>query len=52
MIAPRFRSAVNDDTRPFGTHRFDVFGPKVDRPLTLYGLNAFISGCAWRQTRG
>ncbi|KWB49499.1 hypothetical protein WL35_07290 [Burkholderia ubonensis] len=41
MIAPRFRSAVNDDARPFGTHRFDVFGPKVDRPLTLYGLNAF-----------
>lgn len=41
MIAPRFRSAVNDDARPFGAHRFDVFGPKVDRPLTLYGLNAF-----------
>jgi hypothetical protein len=40
MIQPRFRRAVNDDARPFGTHRFDVFGPKVDRRLTLYGLNA------------
>ncbi len=39
MIPPRFRKAVND-ARPFGTHRFDVFGPKVARPLTLYGLNA------------
>ncbi|MBN3837323.1 hypothetical protein [Burkholderia sp. Ac-20344] len=40
MIPPRFRRAVND-ARPFGAHRFDVFGPKVGRPLTLYGWNAF-----------
>ena len=39
MIPPRFQKAVND-ARPFGTHRFDVFGPKVGRPLTLYGWNA------------
>lgn len=39
MIPPRFRRAVND-ARPFGVHRFDVFGPKVGRPLTLYGLNS------------
>lgn len=39
MISPRFRKAVND-ARPFGTHRFDVLGSKVARPLTLYGLNA------------
>lgn len=39
MIPPRLQRAVND-ARPFGAHRFDVFGPKVGRPLTLYGLNA------------
>jgi hypothetical protein len=39
MIPPRFSRAVNA-ARPFGTHRFDVFGPKVARPLTLYGWNA------------
>lgn len=39
MIPPRFRRAVNAG-RPFGTHRFDVFGPKVARPLTLHGWNA------------
>ncbi|HHV7524839.1 TPA: hypothetical protein ACUNF5_006381 [Burkholderia orbicola] len=39
MIPLRFRRPVND-ARPFGVHRFDVFGPKVGCPLTLYGLNA------------
>jgi hypothetical protein len=27
--------------RPFGTHRFDVYGRKVKRSLTLFGQNAF-----------
>jgi hypothetical protein len=34
-----------DDVRPYGTHRYDVYGPKVDRRLTLFGhrtLNAWL----------
>lgn len=36
MIEPRFVQAVNS-TRPHGAHRYDVFGPKIGRRLTLFG---------------
>ncbi|MGB8419267.1 hypothetical protein [Paraburkholderia sp.] len=36
MIQPRFLRAVNN-IRPYGTHRYDLFGPKIGRPLTLFG---------------
>lgn len=36
MIEPRFVRAVNS-TRPYGAHRYDVFGPKLGRRLTLFG---------------
>ncbi len=36
MRSPRFRKAATD-VRPYGAHRFDVFGPKVGRRLTLFG---------------
>lgn len=35
-----------DDSRPFGSHRYDVYGPKIRRRLFLYGelpLNGFIA---------
>lgn len=32
----RFVKAV-DNARPYKSHRYDVFGPKVQRMLTLYG---------------
>jgi hypothetical protein len=35
-----------DDVRPYGTHRYDVYGPKVDRRLTLFGYRALN---AWLQ---
>ncbi|MFM0386966.1 hypothetical protein [Paraburkholderia dipogonis] len=44
MANPRFVCAI-DDVRPNGTHRYDVYGPKVDRRLTLFGhrtLNAWL----------
>lgn len=40
----RFHAAA-DSTRPFKSHRYDVFGLKVDRSVTLFGrgpLNAWI----------
>ncbi|WP_232455869.1 hypothetical protein [Burkholderia ubonensis] len=39
MIPPRFVRAVNR-TRPYGAHRFDLFGPKTGRRLTLFGRRA------------
>lgn len=39
MRSPRFRKAATD-VRPHGAHRFDVFGPKVGRRLTLFGRSA------------
>jgi hypothetical protein len=36
MANLRFVRAI-DDVRPYGTHRYDVYGPKVDRRLTLFG---------------
>ena len=39
MIQPRFVRAVNN-ARPFGTHRYDLFGPKIGRRLTLFGRSA------------
>lgn len=33
----RFLRAV-DDTRPYQSHRYDVFGPKINRRLSLYRL--------------
>lgn len=36
MIEPRFARAVND-IRPYGAHRYDLFGPKIGRRLTLFG---------------
>ncbi|MEW6345579.1 MAG: hypothetical protein AB1704_33445 [Pseudomonadota bacterium] len=44
MTNLRFVRAI-DDVRPYGTHRYDVYGPKVDRRLTLFGhrtLNAWL----------
>ena len=41
----RFLKAA-DNTRPFKSHRYDVFGLKINRPLTLFGraqLNGWIS---------
>jgi hypothetical protein len=35
----RFLKAINSP-RPFKSHRFDVFGPKVNRIVTLFGKNA------------
>ncbi|HDR8949374.1 TPA: hypothetical protein QDA71_006466 [Burkholderia vietnamiensis] len=40
MRSPRFRRAATD-ARPYGAHRFDVFGPKVGRRLTLFGRRVF-----------
>ena len=40
---PRFLKAA-DNSRPFKSHRYDVFAPKIRRMLTLYGrdpLNAW-----------
>ncbi|KWN80978.1 hypothetical protein [Burkholderia ubonensis] len=39
MIPPRFVHAVNS-TRPYGAHRYDLFGPKIGRRLTLFGQRA------------
>ncbi|NYH14308.1 hypothetical protein [Paraburkholderia bryophila] len=36
MIQPRFVRAVNN-IRPYGAHRYDLFGPKIGRQLTLFG---------------
>ncbi|OAJ53583.1 hypothetical protein A6V36_36990 [Paraburkholderia ginsengiterrae] len=44
MAKLRFVRAI-DDARPYGTHRYDVYGPKVHRRLTLFGhraLNAWL----------
>lgn len=41
----RFLTAA-DNTRPYKCHRYDVFGPKVARSITLFGqapLNAWIA---------
>lgn len=29
-----------DDTRPYGSHRYDVFAPKLRRSITLFGRAA------------
>lgn len=39
MGTPRFVKAATN-VRPYGTHRFDVFGPKIGRRLTLFGRSA------------
>jgi hypothetical protein len=39
MAHLRYFRAI-DDHRPFGAHRFDVFGLKIDRRLTLFGYEA------------
>lgn len=42
---PTFSSAA-DNSRPFGSHRYDVYGPKIGRRFFLYGelpLNGFIA---------
>ncbi|MFL9921941.1 hypothetical protein PQR75_42880 [Paraburkholderia fungorum] len=36
MIPPRFLRTVNN-ARPHGAHRYDLFGPKLGRRLTLFG---------------
>ncbi|MEZ0606329.1 hypothetical protein ACAX43_30010 [Paraburkholderia sp. IW21] len=38
-MIPRFTRAVSD-TRPYGSHRYDLFGPKIGRRLTLFGRRA------------
>ncbi|RQR25125.1 hypothetical protein DIE23_32660 [Burkholderia sp. Bp9143] len=39
MSRPSFVRAVNS-TRPYGAHRYDLFGPKIGRRLTLFGRHA------------
>ncbi|WP_231957431.1 hypothetical protein [Paraburkholderia tropica] len=39
MRTARFHTAVTP-LRPHGSHRFDVFGPKIGRRLTLFGREA------------
>lgn len=39
MRTARFQKAVTP-SRPHGSHRFDVFGPKIGRRLTLFGREA------------
>lgn len=47
MQSPRFTfSSAADNSRPFGSHRYDVYGLKIRRRLFLYGelpLNGFIA---------
>jgi hypothetical protein len=38
-VQPRFSSPA-DNSRPHGSHRYDVFGPKIQRQLALFGLDA------------
>lgn len=43
-LVPRFSKAA-DNSRPYKSHRYDVFAPKLNRPLTLFGrvsLDAWI----------
>lgn len=37
--APRFKEPAYN-RRPYGCHRYDVFSPKLQRQVTLYGRNA------------
>jgi hypothetical protein len=39
MPAQVFEKAA-DHTRPYGSHRYDVFAPKLRRPVTLFGREA------------
>jgi hypothetical protein len=39
MHPARFRKAATS-ARPYGSHRYDVFGPKIGRRLTLFGRQA------------
>lgn len=39
MPAPVFETAA-DHTRPYGSHRYDVFAPKLRRSVTLFGTEA------------
>lgn len=39
IIEPRFEKAA-DSSRTFGSHRYDVFGPKIGRMLALFGQTA------------
>lgn len=39
VILPRFTKS-SDDSRPYNSHRYDVFGPKLNRSLTLFGRAA------------
>ncbi len=47
MEFPRLKfSSAADNSRPFGSHRYDVYGPKIQRRLFLYGelaLNGFMA---------
>jgi hypothetical protein len=43
MANLRFAHAV-DDVRPYWTHRYDVYGPKVHRRLTVFGHRALTHG--------
>jgi hypothetical protein len=39
MRLARSRKAATS-VRPYGSHRYDVFGPKIGRRLTLFGWQA------------
>ncbi len=39
MSGEMFEKAA-DNTRPYGSHRYDVFAPKLRRSLTLFGRTA------------
>lgn len=41
-IQPRFSQSA-DDSRPHKSHRFDVYGPKAGRTLTLFGKTSLRS---------
>ena len=38
-VSPRFKQPAYN-RRPFGSHRFDVFSPKISRQLVIFGMSA------------
>lgn len=38
-MSPRFKQPAYN-RRPFGSHRFDVYSPKISRQLVLFGMSA------------
>ncbi|MFC0252034.1 hypothetical protein ACWV27_13745 [Massilia varians] len=40
MSVPLRFASPTDNSRPHGSHRYDVFGPKIQRQLALFGRDA------------